>query len=71
VPVDCSVIGFDDLAMSRYCIPPLSTVQHPSYEIGRLAAQAMLRLLAGETPEPDVPAPRVVVRESTGRPAAG
>jgi LacI family transcriptional regulator len=70
VPADCSVIGFDDLAMSRYCIPPLSTVQHPSYEIGRLAAQSMLRLLAGEVPEPHVPAPRVVVRESTSRPAA-
>jgi LacI family transcriptional regulator len=70
VPEDCSVIGFDDLAMSRYCIPPLSTVQHPSYEIGRLAAQAMLGLLAGESPDLPVPMPKVVVRESTATPAA-
>jgi len=69
VPEDCSVIGFDDLAMSRYCIPPLSTVQHPSYEIGRLAAQAMLGLLAGESPDLPVPMPKVVVRESTAMPA--
>jgi LacI family transcriptional regulator len=70
VPEDCSVIGFDDLAMSRYCIPPLSTVQHPSYEIGHLAAQAMLGLLAGESPDLPVPMPKIVVRESTATPAA-
>ena len=66
VPADLSVIGFDDLAMSRYCVPPLSTVQHPTYELGQLAAQAMLSLLRREAPALAVPAPKVVARESTG-----
>lgn len=72
VPADVSVIGFDDLAMSRYFVPPLSTVQHPTYELGQIAAQAMLALLRRERPELQVPAPRVVARDSTApAPAAG
>ena len=31
-----------------YAIPPLSTVHQPVYEMGRLAAAAMLQLLRGE-----------------------
>ena len=65
VPADLSVIGFDDLAMSRYCVPPLSTVQHPTYELGQIAAQSMLGLLRSEKPELSVAAPRVMAREST------
>jgi LacI family transcriptional regulator len=34
-------------------------------ELGQLAAQAMLQLLAGEAPTLALPAPRLVVREST------
>jgi LacI family transcriptional regulator len=71
VPTDCSVIGFDDLSMSSFCLPPLSTVRHPSNEMGRLAAEAMLRLLEGQRPDQRAPAPQVVVRESTAPAAAG
>jgi LacI family transcriptional regulator len=67
VPDDVSLVGFDDLAESMYAIPPLSTVHQPGYELGRLAASAMLQLLAGTKPSADVPAPRLVVRESTRR----
>ena len=66
VPADVSIVGFDDLAMSRYCLPPLSTVQHPTYELGQIAARAMLSLLRSEEPVIDVPAPRVIARESSG-----
>jgi LacI family transcriptional regulator len=69
VPHDVSVVGFDDLATSRYTLPPLTTVQHPAYELGQMAASAMLQLLRGERPELEVPAPRVIVRESTRPPA--
>jgi LacI family transcriptional regulator len=69
VPDDVSLVGFDDLAGSIYMVPPLTTVHNPVQEIGHLAARAMLGLLAGERPGIDVPAPRLIVREST-RPAA-
>ncbi len=65
VPQDVSVVGFDDVASALYAIPPLTTVHQPVREIGRLAAQAMLDLLAGRRPQLTVPLPRVVVREST------
>ena len=70
VPEDVSVVGFDDLPVSRYSVPPLSTVHHPAYEVGQLAASAMLQMLRGDKPEATVPAPRVIVRESTRAPLA-
>jgi LacI family transcriptional regulator len=65
VPQDISLVGFDDLPMSSYATPPLSTVHHPSQELGRLAALAMLELLAGKKPKIDMPAPRLIARESS------
>ena len=65
VPDDVSLVGFDDLLAARYANPPLSTVHHPAYEMGRLAASAMLQLLRGEKPDAAVPPPRVIARESS------
>ena len=65
VPDDVSLVGFDDLASAQYAIPPLTTVHQPVRELGRLAAQAMLDLLAGRRPHGVAPPPRVIVREST------
>jgi len=67
VPEDVSVVGFDDLPNTMYAIPPMSTVHQPAYEMGRLAANAMLQLLAGKQPEADVPAPQLIARESSRR----
>jgi LacI family transcriptional regulator len=65
VPEDVSIIGFDNLLTSRYCLPPLSTIHHPAFELGQLSAQAMLELLRGNSPKLVVPLPEVIVREST------
>jgi LacI family transcriptional regulator len=67
VPTDISVVGFDDLPTSMYAIPPLSSVRQPAYDIGSLAASAMLQLMAGETPTAKVPRPVLVPRESARR----
>ena len=67
VPDDVSLVGFDDLPTSVYALPPLSTVHQPAYELGRLAATAMLQLLGGSTPTVVVPAPRLIARESSRR----
>ena len=71
VPTDVSLVGFDNLAASRFWLPPLTTVDHPAYEIGRLAAVAMLQLLRGDSPAVTVPSPRLIVRESTRALQAG
>jgi len=65
VPEDISLVGFDDLAGATYTVPPLSTVHHPVYELGQLAAQAMLQMLGGEKPTAELPAPRFIARESS------
>ena len=67
IPDDVSLVGFDDLLTSVYASPPLSTVQQPAYELGRLAAACMLQLLAGAVPTAQAPAPRLVARESSRR----
>ena len=59
VPEDVSLVGFDDLPTSVYAIPPLSTVHQPAYDRGRLAASAMLQLLAGEVPSVVMPPPDI------------
>ena len=65
VPDDVSLVGFDDLAGALYTAPPLSTVHHPVYEMGQIAAASMLQLLAGEMPTVKLPAPRFIARESS------
>ena len=65
VPHDVSLVGFDDLASAVYNIPPLSTVHHPIYELGQLAATTMLQLLAGEKPTAALSSPRFIARESS------
>jgi len=67
VPDDVSVVGFDDLPTSLYATPPLSTVHQPAYELGELAAQALLQLISGEKPTLQLPPPRFIARESSRR----
>lgn len=41
---DLAVVGYDDSDDARLCDPPLSTVRVPLYEMGRAAAERVLRL---------------------------
>ena len=43
VPQNIAVTGFDDIAMSRYLNPPLTTVHVDSYRLGERAVQHLLR----------------------------
>ena len=45
VPEQCAVTGFDNIELSAYVTPPLTTFSQPKYELGREAALMMLRLL--------------------------
>lgn len=72
VPEDVSLIGFDDIEMSRLTVPALTTVAQDKPAIGREAAALLLSVIRGEarTPELRRVAPRLVVRGSTAPPAA-
>lgn len=68
VPEDVSVVGFDDLYFSRYTTPPLSTVHHSAQDLGRLASQALLRLIAGDEVRHQLLPTQFMLRLSTAAP---
>ncbi|MEY2892025.1 MAG: hypothetical protein RJA98_1933 [Pseudomonadota bacterium] len=67
VPDDVSLVGFDDLPVSAFMCPPLTTVHQSGRDLGRLAVQALVALLAGETPEGAAPDSTLMLRDSTQR----
>ena len=69
VPTGCVAGRLRRPAELALPLPPLTTVHHPAYELGQQAALALLQLLRGEKPAGEVPAPRVIVRESSRAPA--
>ncbi|MBN8734478.1 MAG: LacI family DNA-binding transcriptional regulator [Acidobacteria bacterium] len=69
VPEDLSLVGFDDLYISQYLNPPLTTVRQPMAEMGRLATHTLLRLIMKEASSQIVKVPgELIVRASTCRP---
>ncbi len=42
IPQDLSVVGFDDIHLTEFTIPPLTTVQMSQQELARIAFQALL-----------------------------
>jgi len=60
-----AVVGFDDTEYARAARPPLTTVRQPLEEEGRLAARALLELVAGGTPAAKVILPtKLQIRRS-------
>ena len=47
IPEDLSVVGFDDLPISRWFSPPLTTVRQPLAEMGRIAAAMLSAMIDG------------------------
>jgi DNA-binding LacI/PurR family transcriptional regulator len=65
VPDDVAVVGFDDIELSQYSDPPLTTVRQPIDGLGREMARQLLRLAAGEhIPDAVVLPTELVVRQS-------
>jgi DNA-binding LacI/PurR family transcriptional regulator len=48
VPDDFSIVGFDDIEAASLAHPALTTIRQPGVELGRTAAQIVLRLINGE-----------------------
>jgi len=52
VPEDIAFVGFDGIPAAASFRPPLTTVRQPMEYMGRLAAEYLCSLVAGETNEP-------------------
>jgi LacI family transcriptional regulator len=72
VPEDLSITGFDDIEHAAIVVPPLTTVQVPTKEIGVLAARRVVALMEGQTLQPAPPLEtHVIERESLGPAPSG
>jgi LacI family transcriptional regulator len=67
VPDDVSLVGFDDIDLSQYTIPPLTTVRQDRVAMGSGAVQRLIALMegTGET-SPLILPTQLIVRKSTG-----
>lgn len=52
IPRDLSVIGFDNIRISQYMLPPLTTIEMSQTEIARTAFRALLEDVQRNTPNP-------------------
>ena len=70
IPEDISVVGFDDVALASFCLPPLTTVRQPLLEMGKIAAQTVLDRIEDRVAFVSEIAiePELVVRGSTAAP---
>jgi LacI family repressor for deo operon, udp, cdd, tsx, nupC, and nupG len=73
VPADLSVIGFDDITMSNYVDPPLTTVGVVKEHIGRRAMTRLLELVEATDTEvkTELIPVELVIRSSTSKPRKG
>jgi len=71
VPGDISIVGFDDVRLSRYTSPPLTTVRQPAGKIARHATELLLGMIGGRKPRKlhHPFAPELIVRDSASSPS--
>ena len=69
IPTDLSVVGFDDIFVTEYSAPALTTIHQPRREMGRKAMQILSGLLSGKSSEKAIVlSGELVVRASTAPP---
>jgi LacI family transcriptional regulator len=66
VPADVALAGFDDIPITRYVNPPLTTAAVPIAEMGRLALECCADVIAGRQPDRQhIFKPTLVIRASS------
>ncbi|HOC43555.1 MAG TPA: LacI family DNA-binding transcriptional regulator [Thermoanaerobaculales bacterium] len=73
VPGDVSVVGYDNIGLSDYTMPALTTVNIPRDRIGHAISSALLpsRRASGEEARDIIIRPELIVRDSTGPAGSG
>ena len=72
VPRDLSVIGFDDIVLSNYTDPPLTTIGVVKEHMGQRAVARLIELVEGvdRTVKVELAPVKLVVRGSTAGPGS-
>lgn len=68
VPEDCAVVGFDDIELSAFWEPALTTIRQPKVQIGQTAFRKLLTLMKKEPllNAHDILPHELIIRESCG-----
>lgn len=69
IPDEISIIGYDDIEMASIISPKLTTVSQPFYEMGKNAAELLLKRIKEDTkavPQTILLPTRLIIRESAG-----
>lgn len=65
IPRDIKVIGFDDIYISKYLNPELTTVRQDAYEMGKQAASMLIGYIENNIPLTDIILPYEIMERST------
>mgnify|MGYP001224303119 FL=1 len=68
VPQQMAVVGFDDVPMAAYSLPPLTTLHLPTRGLAQVAGERLVQMLQGQSPEARriLLETNLVVRQSCG-----
>jgi LacI family transcriptional regulator len=71
VPDEISVIGFDNILLSAFVSPPLTTMATPTVELGQRLCQMLVERIrdASRQPQQEIVRSRLLERSSTAKPA--
>lgn len=66
IPQDLSIIGYDNIALSAFLSPPLSTIHQPKNRLGKLAVQTLIERIKNpqKTDRTFQLQPELILRES-------
>lgn len=65
IPEEIKIMGFDDIYISRYLNPELTTIRQDAYEMGRQAAGMLIRHIECGEPLTDILLPYELVERTT------
>lgn len=68
IPADFSVVGYDNIPLSAYATPPLTTIDQHAPKLGEQAAQMLFQMLNKENPHSVILSPELIIRESSAPP---
>lgn len=69
VPGDVSITGFDNIQVSPYIDPPLTTIDQPALEMGRRSVEVLINVIEGNIPSRlrEILPYQLIVRGSAGQ----
>jgi DNA-binding LacI/PurR family transcriptional regulator len=65
IPEDVAVVGYDDILLSSYFMPPISSIRQDRELGGRLLVEKLLAVMDGEVVDSTVLETSLVVRQSS------